>query len=126
VQRIALAALQPAAAHAVIVFGVANRRFDGLPSLQPTPLLFGHRLVSPSMDDADGHQVINAAVAKVHHGRRGIHANVLQQRCGLGRTGVLSREFIFWKVLLPSGTETGMRSVQLHQKSPFPRAFTAA
>ena len=46
-QRIADAAFETAANHAVNVFGMADSRLDGLAALQQLPLSLAHRLDAP-------------------------------------------------------------------------------
>jgi hypothetical protein len=85
-QRIALAALEPASAHAVIGLGVPDGGLDHLAALQPSALRGRQRLVLAAVHHLHGCAVrVHAPVAQIDNGRRGLGADVLQQRVRLSR-----------------------------------------
>lgn len=79
-QRVALAALEPAASHAVIGQGVTDGRLDGLSSFAPATLLVGHGLVSVPVNacaNVGRHLMINAALAAIDNGGSELDADAL-------------------------------------------------
>lgn len=83
-QRIALAALRPAAIHAVVVLGVSDGQLDRLATLEPSALRRGERLALAPMNHLYGRDiVIDATVAQTDERSCWLHAEVLQQRCRL-------------------------------------------